>query len=70
MTLDALDRGAREGEVDASIPLPLLLISTFAMGVVPQIARRVAGEQLPFPDPDQLAEAALGVLFGGIAPKS
>ena len=69
MVTATLAQGVHEGEIDAAVPLPLLLLTTFAMGALPQLMRRVAGQEPPFsalPLPTELAERALGLLFGGI----
>jgi AcrR family transcriptional regulator len=73
--LQTLAEGVNDGELDASVPLPLLMIATFAMGGVPQVIRRVAGAESPFtmlPAPPALAEQALELLLQGIGapPKS
>lgn len=67
--LQTLADGVNDGELDGSIPLPLLMISTFAMGGVPQILRRIARDESPFsslPAPPELAEHALALLLQGI----
>jgi AcrR family transcriptional regulator len=70
VVLRTLARGVEEGEVDAAVPLPQLMMTTFAMGALPQILRRIAGHELPFsmlPPPDELATNAVDLLFRGIA---
>jgi len=70
VVLRSLARGVEEGELDGSVPLPLLMMTTFAMGALPQILRRVAGHEPPFsllPPPEPLATIAVGLLFRGIA---
>jgi AcrR family transcriptional regulator len=70
VVLRALARGVGEGELDANVPLPLMMIATFAMGALPQILRRVAGHEPPFsllPAPEELASAAVALLFQGVA---
>lgn len=70
VVLRTLARGVEEGELDGSVPLLLLMMTTFAMGALPQILRRVAGHEPPFsllPPPEQLATIAVGLLFRGIA---
>ena len=70
VVLRTLARGVEEGEIDASEPLPLLMMTTFAMGALPQILRRVAGHEPPFsllPAPDVLASSAVELLFRGVA---
>lgn len=64
-----LAEGVSSGELDAAIPPPLLLIATFALGAVPQLVRRSAGDRPPFaglPGPDPLADACLTLLLRAI----
>jgi|GEM_PF-561323 len=68
-----LGDAAARGELDAKRPLPLTMIATFGMGALPQIIRRVAGGAPPFsllPPPEELAEHAVDLLFGGIGPRA
>jgi AcrR family transcriptional regulator len=71
--LQTLADGVNDGELDGAIPLPMLMITTFAMGGVPQILRRIARDESPFsmlPPPPELAQQALALLLQGIgAPK-
>jgi AcrR family transcriptional regulator len=66
----ALAEGVQSGELDASIQPPLLLLSTFALGAIPQLVRRAgAGDRAPFaglPAPEALADASLTLLFRAI----
>jgi len=67
--LQTLAEGVNDGELDPSVPLPLLMIATFAMGGVPQVIRRIAGAQSPFtalPPPPELAGHVLELLLRGI----
>jgi len=60
------------GDLDGSIAPPLLLIATFAMGAIPQLIRRAAGERAPFaglPAPAPLADASLALLWRAIGPR-
>lgn len=71
--LQTLADGVGDGELDGSIPLPLLMIATFSMGGVPQILCRIGRDESPFsmlPPPPELADRALDLLLRGIgAPK-
>jgi AcrR family transcriptional regulator len=70
MMLGALAAGVENGEVSSNIPLPVLLVCTFGLAALPQIARRAAGAEAPMgllPDAAELAELVTGVLFHGIA---
>jgi AcrR family transcriptional regulator len=65
----ALAEGVQSGELDGTIPPPLLLITTFALGAVPQLVRRAGGDRAPFaglPAPDKLADASLTLLLRAI----
>jgi AcrR family transcriptional regulator len=65
----ALAEGVREGLLDGNIPPPLLLIATFALGGLPQLIRRAAGDRPPFaalPEPEKLASASMELLLGAI----
>jgi AcrR family transcriptional regulator len=70
MVLRTLALGVEQGELDSSVPLPLLMMTTFAMGALPQILRRIAGHEPPFsllPPPPDLASSSVDLLFRGIA---
>jgi AcrR family transcriptional regulator len=63
--------GVRAGAIRADLPLPLLLILTFAIGAVPQVVRRSAGDLPPFrdlPPPDQLARLLLDAFLRAVSP--
>jgi hypothetical protein len=65
----ALAEGVQSGELDGTIPPQLLLITTFALGAVPQLVRRAGGDRAPFaglPAPDKLADASLTLLLRAI----
>ena len=67
----ALGDGVTAGEIDAGLPLPLLLVATLGTIALPQVIRRVAGSRAPFsllPEPESLAKVGAGVLFHGVAP--
>jgi AcrR family transcriptional regulator len=69
LLLEALGEGVAEGEIDAGVPPPLLLLSTLAMGAMPQFVRRAAGHAAPFkalPPPPALAELSAELLFRAI----
>ena len=69
MLLSTLQEGVRSGEVDGAVPLPMLLVTTFAMGGVPQFVRRAAGSEPPFGalgSPARLADASVELLFRAI----
>ncbi len=73
LLLGALAEGVAAGEVDEAIPLPLAMFGALAMGALPQFAKRVAGDRLPFsvlPGGEALAAASTDVLFHGVAPRA
>ena len=64
-----LAEGVQSGVLDADVPPPLLLIATFALGAMPQLIRRAAGDRPPFsalPGPERLAEASVELLVRAI----
>jgi AcrR family transcriptional regulator len=72
MLFRAFGEAMQAGEVDSSLPLPMLVIGSLALGGIPQFLRRVVGETPPFtmlPDSKALAALSVDVLFGGVAPK-
>ena len=70
MLLSVLAEGVQRGELDASIPLPMLLLSTAAMGAVPQFVRRATERRSPFDalpsSPERLAALSAELLFWAI----
>lgn len=67
----ALVGGIQEGVVRPDLPPALLLILTFAIGGLPQIVRRSAGDLPPFrdlPPPDQLARLLLDAFLRAVSP--
>lgn len=69
LVLSALVDGIAEGSVTNRVPPGLLLMATFGIGGVPQLARRIAGDRLPLgdvPDGEALADELVALLFSGI----
>ena len=68
MLVGALSAAIEAGEIDGTIPMPVLLGSVFGVIGVPQIVRRAVGADLPFlmPTPEETADAATRVLFRGV----
>jgi AcrR family transcriptional regulator len=65
--------GIRDGEFDAAIPAPFILVAVLGLGPLPQLARR-ASQALPvfagLPGPDRLADLSIDLLFRAVgAPK-
>jgi AcrR family transcriptional regulator len=73
LLLKTIAEGIADGEIDGAIPPPLLLISTFALGGIPQVARRVAGAAPIFQglgDSETLATQQIELLFRAIGAKA
>lgn len=71
MLFRAFGEAAAAGEIDASIPIPMLIVPALAMGGIPQVIKHVAGDRPPFsvlPDRATLAATSVDILFRGIAP--
>ena len=72
MVLSTLAEGIARGEIDASVPPPLLLLSCIGLGALPQMVRRAAGDRAPFsvlPAPEKLAHESVELLFRAIGSK-
>lgn len=73
LILSILQKGVESGEIDASIPLPLVLATAFGIGGLPQFIRRAAGDQPPFsllPEPEGLARASVDLFFRAVGPRA
>lgn len=71
LVMGALADGMREGAVRRDLPPGLLLVLTFAIGALPQIIRRSAGDLPPFralPEPPELARMLVDVLVRAVSP--
>lgn len=71
LLLGAIAQGVERGEV-APHPLPALLMTTVAVGLGPQIVRRLMGDREPFaslPKGEELAGSLADVLFAGLRPR-
>ena len=70
MLLGTLQEGVERGEVDGTLPLPLVLVATVGMGALPQLVRRAAsGRATPLsmlPAAPELAKASIDLLFKAI----
>jgi AcrR family transcriptional regulator len=72
MILSTIAEGVSRGEIDPSIPPPLLLLSCLGLGALPQMVRRAAGDRAPFsvlPTPEKLAHESAELLFRAIGKK-
>jgi hypothetical protein len=67
MMFRTLSEAMQKGELDDRYPVQLLMLATFGLGGVPQLIRRVAGKELPFPLPSskELARTSIDILFDG-----
>jgi AcrR family transcriptional regulator len=69
LVMATISDGVRNGELDASIPLPLIFLAALGLGVLPQIARR-ASRVLPIfaslPDAGPLADMSIALLFRAV----
>jgi AcrR family transcriptional regulator len=71
LVVGALFDGMREKKVRSDLPPPLVLMLTFAIGALPQIVRRSAGDLAPFrdlPPPEVLATMLLDVFLRAVSP--
>jgi TetR/AcrR family transcriptional regulator len=71
LVVGALADGMREGRVRSDLPPALLFMLTFAIGAVPQVVRRSAGDLPPFrdlPEPDRLARLLLDAFLRAVSP--
>lgn len=71
MMFRTLTEAMQSGELDDRYGVPLLMLTTFGIGGVPQLIRRVAGKDLPFslPSSKELARASIEILFDGAGAK-
>jgi TetR/AcrR family transcriptional regulator len=73
LVIGMLAEAQRTGVIDPSLPLPIAMVATGAIGILPHVARRVAGARPPFsslPQGDVLTDLLLDTLFHGIAPRA
>jgi AcrR family transcriptional regulator len=73
LLLSALAEGVQSGALDAEVAPPLLLIATLAMGALPQLIRRAAGDRAPFSTlaaPETLADQSVELLFRAVGTRS
>lgn len=67
-----LAEGVAAGDINGDLHPALLVWSTLGLGLVPQLAMRVAGERLPWtglPEGEELIRGLVDVLFEGIGSK-
>lgn len=71
LLLGALAQGVEAGEV-AAHPLAALMMTTVAVGLVPQMVRRLMGDKEPFaslPQGEELGSSLADLLFEGLRPR-
>jgi TetR/AcrR family transcriptional regulator len=63
-----LAEGVHRGELEASIPVPLLLIVFVALGGLPQVVRRAVGSRAGFalPGKEALADLSMEIFFRAV----
>ena len=73
LVIGTLLDGKRAGAVRDDLPPPVALLLTFAIGALPQIVRRSAGDLPPFsqlPPPAQLADLLVAAFLRAVSPSS
>lgn len=73
MLLATLQTGLADGTLDRAVPLPAIVATLVSVAIVPQIARRRLGDEIPalapmLPAPQVLADALMDVVMRGLAP--
>jgi AcrR family transcriptional regulator len=69
LILQTMADGIQRGELDPSVPGPMLLVVPLGLGALPQLLRRAAKEVPPLaalPPPEELAELSVNLLFRAI----
>ncbi len=68
LLMETLRQGVAAGELDAEVPLAVALVSTFALGGIPQFVRRATEDQQLFglPEVEPLAQLSVELLFRAI----
>lgn len=65
LVMAAISDGIRNGELDGTVPAPLIFLAVVGLGPLPQLVRRAA-RSLPLfaslPDADHLADLSIGLL--------
>ncbi|HEX4445737.1 MAG TPA: TetR/AcrR family transcriptional regulator [Polyangiaceae bacterium] len=73
LILETLAKGIREGEFDATIPVPFIFAAVVGLGGLPQLLRRAA-PSLPFmaglPRAEALADISIDVLFRAVGARA
>jgi AcrR family transcriptional regulator len=72
LVLSTVMQGLQAGSIDPRLHPVVAAMVTMSVGLMPQVARRVAQKALPgagLPEPDELAKTLISVLLHGIAPR-
>jgi hypothetical protein len=72
LLLATIADGLRDGEFDAAIPPPFILVAAMGLGALPQIARHAAAALPLFaslPDADALADQSVALLLRAVGPR-
>jgi AcrR family transcriptional regulator len=67
-----LAEGVESGDIDGTLPVPLVILCTLTMGGIPQLVRRASDGAAPvpgWPPAEALAEVSVEMLFRAIAPR-
>jgi AcrR family transcriptional regulator len=64
-----LTEGVERGELDAAIPLPLMLVAFVGLGALPQVVRRAVDSRLgvSLPGKEKLADLSMEMFFRAVA---
>jgi AcrR family transcriptional regulator len=69
LLMATISDGIQNGEFDAAIPAPIVLLAVVGLGGLPQMARR-ASRRLPFlsslPGPEGLADVSIGLIMRAV----
>lgn len=71
MILETLREAFEKGDIDPSLPLPVVLACTLGLGALPQLLRRGVGDHMPLsglPPAGELAALSVNLLFRAIGP--
>jgi len=75
MVIAMVMEGVARGDLARELPLPLILAAVGSLGLLPQVARRRLGDDVPalaalLPAPEALADALVDVLMHGVAART
>lgn len=73
MILNTMADASRNGEIESTLPLPMVLACTIGIGALPQLLRHGVGDQMPLsglPSAHDLASLSVNLLFRAIGPSA